>query len=198
LKQRISHQRKLCKYGNSTENRLVLQQVVPVCTRQNGPIFEPLVHGLLAASYPLLNFSSSRIRQETARSFYVGWGGAFVPPIRLTLFAWLQPRHQRIPENGEVIPYSGGIWPAPPANVACFNTEPHLVSQPALLELEATERLRIAHRNPKVGPIDRQQTIPSIIPHLPVLKFDLVGGMKVSCRRSKKIDNQLSTYHDFV
>ena len=150
-----------------------------VCTAQNSPILEPLIYGLLAASYPLLYSSSSRIRLHTARAFHVGWGGALVPPIRLAPLPWLQHINQTIPEDSHVIPFSGRVWPTPPADAPSLDAEPYLVPQPALLEFVAPEGLRIALRNPKVSPIDRQQTILPDITHQSVLKLDLLGqGMK--------------------
>jgi hypothetical protein len=175
LKQRIGRQQKLGENNNSTENRLVLQQVVTVRAGQNSPIFEPLVDALLSASYPLLNFFSSGIRLHNIWAFDVGWGGALIAPIRLAPSPLLQHPDQPIPENREVIPLSWGIRPAPPADAPRLDAECHLIPQTALLELVTPKGLRIALRNPEVGSGHREQTIFLDISLLPVFKFDLKG-----------------------
>ena len=90
--------------NNSTKKRLVFQQVVTVGCRQNCPILESLIDGFLPTPYPLLYFSGVWICLQNTWAFDVGWGGALVAPIRLTLLSRLQHRHQRVPENFQVIP----------------------------------------------------------------------------------------------
>jgi hypothetical protein len=50
--------------------------------------------------------------------------------------------------------------------------------QAALLELVAPEGLAMSHRDPEVGSINRQQTIPPDISLLPVFEYDLWLKMK--------------------
>ncbi len=90
MKQRVGHKRKLGENNNSTKNCLVLQQVMTVHSRQNGPNFKPLVDSLLPAPNPLLYFRGVWVGLHDTRAFHVGWGGALIAPIRLTPLARLQ------------------------------------------------------------------------------------------------------------
>jgi hypothetical protein len=80
---------------------------------------------------------------------------------------------------------SWGIQPAPPADVARLDGQPHLIPQPALFELVTPKGLGIALCNLKVGSINQQQTIPPNISLLPVLELDLGGKIKDESRFDK-------------
>ncbi len=90
MKQRVGRERKLGETNKSTKNYLVLQQVVVVHGRQNGPIFEALVHSLLLAPNLLLYLSGVWVSFHNTGAFYVGWGRALVAPIHLIPLPWLQ------------------------------------------------------------------------------------------------------------
>jgi|688.fasta_scaffold414501_2 hypothetical protein len=155
--------------------------------RQNRPIFEPLIHRLLPAPNPLLYFSDVRVGPTYTRTFDVGWGGALVAPIRLAPLSRLQHQRQRIPEDCQVVPNSRSVRPAPPADIPRQYTQPHLIPQPALFEFITPKGLAISHRNPKVGSVHRQQTIPANISHLPVFKLNLEKKDSTACQLNLKI-----------
>jgi len=140
--------------NNSTKNCLVFQQVMTVGCRQNCPILEPLIDGFLLTPYPLLYFGGVWICLQNTWAFDVGRGGALVAPIRLTPLSRLQHRHQRVPENCQVIPIPRGIRPTTPANISCQDAQPHLITKTTLLELVGPKRLRVAHHDPEIGSVN--------------------------------------------
>ena len=63
--------RKLSKDNNCTKNCLVLNQLVAIRGRQNRPIFEPFVKGLLTVPNPLLHLCLLRICLNNSRAFCI-------------------------------------------------------------------------------------------------------------------------------
>lgn len=114
---------------------LVVRVEVPVWCCQDCPIFEPLIHCLLTVTHSCWHRLHLWIRVlKATRTFYKSGRTPTVPFVSLAPLTFLQMFCQCIIKYHIVIPVSRWIWPAPPANVACFDAQTNLISIPTLLE----------------------------------------------------------------